>query len=50
MQWVVDAHQAIVDGIQSGDIQRSLNLLRTDISASMSKLPLLESQHPDYFY
>jgi len=48
-QWVVDAHQRIITSIKAGDPEISLNALRTDISASISKIAEISAQYPDYF-
>lgn len=49
MEAIVDAHQAIIDGIASGYAERAAEAMRQHLSGTISRVPSLRASHPDYF-
>jgi DNA-binding GntR family transcriptional regulator len=49
MEAIVEAHQAIIDGIASGGGERAAEEMRKHLSGTISRVPSLLASHPDYF-
>lgn len=49
MRAVLDGHQAVVDAIVAGDPAAAAETMRTHLSGTMSRLPRLIQEHPDFF-
>ncbi|MCB1333687.1 MAG: GntR family transcriptional regulator [Roseivivax sp.] len=46
---IVEAHQAILDGIASGKPDRATAAMREHLSGTMSRIDAIRAEHPDYF-
>lgn len=49
MQAIVDAHQAILDGIASGDAERAVEAVRDHLSGTINRIASLRNEHPEFF-
>ena len=49
MQNIVDAHQAIIDGISAEDPERAAEAMRRHLSGTITRINSLRRDHPDYF-
>lgn len=46
---VVDGHQAIIETIQCGDRHAATDAMRAHLSGTISRLPQIMAQHPEFF-
>jgi len=46
---IVHAHQAILDGIASGDPERAASAMRVHLSGTISRVAAIRADYPDYF-
>lgn len=49
MQNIVDAHQAILDGISAGDSDRAAEAVRHHLSGTIMHIASLRNEHPEFF-
>jgi DNA-binding FadR family transcriptional regulator len=48
MQTVLEDHQAIVDGIRSGEPDQATAALRKHLSGTLSIIDIISEKYPDY--
>ncbi|MCG6903311.1 MAG: GntR family transcriptional regulator [Rhodobacter sp.] len=49
MQNIVDAHQAILDGLAAGDPELASAAMREHLSGTISQIEMLRDEYPDFF-
>jgi DNA-binding GntR family transcriptional regulator len=49
MRAIVDAHQAILDGIAAGDPEKAADAMRRHLSGTIKRIASLRDEHPEYF-
>lgn len=46
---IVEAHEAILDGIAAGDPEQAASAMRAHLSGTISRVEQIQAEHPDYF-